>query len=321
MSTANVIKSVPPRAFLERLELILPKPEFSQCLDSFNQKQDFSLRVNTLKTTPLELENELRDQGVIIAPVRWQKNAFHFPQNQYYKLTTHPLYKSGHFFIQNLSSQLITSILNPQPGENVLDIAAAPGGKSLQMACMMKNRGKIDAIEIVKSKFFSLKSTVYNHKANIVKPYFKDGGKIWKYCRGRFDKVMVDVPCTQEGSIKLYKPESYRHWSLEKIQEIQAKQRRLLFSGIQCLKPGGTLVYSTCSFSPEENEMIINRILEKFHENIFIDDITLPISNYTQGLTEWQGVTMDKSISKTRRIIPTHLVNACFVCKIKKIKS
>ncbi len=310
----------PQKDFLNQLKTIMPTSAFSQCLKSFQQEKMISFRANTLKISGNALTDQLQNEGLLITPIPWQQDAFCIPSNQYKHLYEHQYHQEGYLYIQNISSQLVVSILDPQPGDRVLDIAAAPGGKSLQMASLMKNHGKIDAIEIVKSRFFALKSNSYHHNAKIINTYLKDGGKIWKYNKGYFDRILVDAPCTLDSPFRFNDPDSYKHLSMEKINDMQSKQRRLLFSGIQCLKPGGTLVYSTCSFSPEENELVINRILEKFSDEIFIDEINLPIANYMAGLTTWQNLTMNHSIEKSVRIIPSNLLEACFICKIKKIK-
>ena len=110
-------------------------------------------------------------------------------------------------------------------------------------------------------------------------------------------------------------------WSEKKIREMQRKQKRLLFSAVQCLKPEGTLVYSTCTFAPEENELMINYILDKFPDALDVEEIDVPFDNVQPGLVEWQNKKMSPQLHRAARILPDGAMGGFFLCRLKKIRS
>lgn len=318
MSINTALRHQLPPDFLNRLATIMPDEAYSQCLEAFNQDGTTVFRINTLKVEEQPLVDYLKNQGFSLYVPPWNEGAFVIPDNQRRQLLNTEAFKAGHIYLQHLSHQLSPMLLAPEPGEEVLDLAAAPGTQAIQMAAMMQNQGRITAVEIVKSRFFKLKENINQYGAFIVRPSFKDGGKIWKYCRNRFDRVLLNAPSTSESAFKTFIPDTYKHWSVNKTADMQAKQRRLLFSAIQCLKPGGTLIYSTATFSPDENELVVNRILEKFSDTISIESVDLPLENQLHGLTHWQGCDLNPELKKTIRIIPNECMDGHFICKIKK---
>ena len=310
-----------PEGFLERLRLILPAANYERCVETFYREPATAFRVNPLKATAAQLEEELRTEGFELEPLAWKRDAFVVPGAQRRGLTECAACREGRFYIQNPSSMVPPLVLDPQPHEWILDLAAAPGGKTLQLAGMMRNQGKISAVESVRSRFFRLRANLEAHGVSNVKTYLRDGTRVWKHCPELFDRVLLDAPCSSEGRFNAHEPSTYAYWSKRKIREMQRKQKRLLFSALQCLKPGGILVYSTCAFAPEENEGMIQALLEKFGEVLHVEEVELPCANVQEGLTRWQGRTWRSELKRAVRILPDGLMEAFFVCRLRKLES
>jgi 16S rRNA (cytosine1407-C5)-methyltransferase len=227
------------------------------------------------------------------------------------------LFNEGRIYIQGLSSQLAAIILDPRPGETVLDLAAAPGGKTLHIAALMHNEGQLSAVEPVKHRFFKLKANLERGDASMVKTYLRDGREVGNKVPERFDRVLLDAPCSSEARIRSGRPETWAHWSEKKIKEVARKQKRLLISAIRALKPGGTLLYSTCSFAPEENELVIQDALRRYPEMKVIP-ADIPVDNVQQGLSEWAGKSLNPEVKKCTRILPNQHMDGFFLCLLQK---
>ncbi len=307
-----------PQAFVERLKYIVPPHRWTDTVAGFRRPPPTCFRVNSLKSGVDSVLGELQRQGIEPQPVSWNTHSFVVPDYQRTALTHSPAFTEGRIYIHNLSSIFATQILAPTPGEEVLDLAAAPGGKTLALACAMENRGRIAAVEVVKSRFFRLKSNVEIHAASIVECYLKDGRQVGRQVPERFDRVLLDAPCSSEARFYLGEAETFRYWSEKKVKEMQRKQKQLLHSALQALKPGGVLVYSTCSFAPEENELVIDRQLRKWGRALQLLKFEPPFENYQPGLTEWKGKRLDPCLDRAVRILPSATMEGFFVCAIEK---
>lgn len=205
-----------PPIFVERLQAILPPDRLHDCLQSFTLVRPTSFRVNTLKTSEAALIARLGAQGFTLRPVGWRPATYSVPADQRRALTESGAFADGEIYIQDLSSMLAPMVLDPQPGERVLDLAAAPGGKTLQIAAMMENRGELAAVESVKSRFFRLQANLRRGGACMVKTYLKDGRSVGAKVPERFDRVLLDAPCSSEARFTAGDPASWSHWSLKK---------------------------------------------------------------------------------------------------------
>jgi 16S rRNA (cytosine1407-C5)-methyltransferase len=229
--------------------------------------------------------------------------------------------EQGSIYIQNPASLFASLVLSPKSHEEILDLAAAPGGKALHLAALMENKGRIAAVEAVKNRFFRLVTNINRADAEIIKPYLKDGSQIGRLVPERFDRVLLDAPCSSEGRFDLKDPATYAYWSEKKVKEMSHKQKRLIYSAIQALKPQGILVYCTCAFSVEENESIIQYALNKFAGKLTILPIEVPFTNYQPGLTSWGQFVFDANMQHAIRIVPDQLMNGFFICKLQKVNS
>lgn len=308
-----------PSLFIERLQNIVPAGCFAEAMNAVNRPHKTAFRANTLLESRIKVKEELEKLSFAFFNVDWMPGgAWWVEDKDRQKLLESGLFRERKIYVQNLSSMLPPLVLNPGPDDSVLDLAAAPGSKTLQMSAMMENKGGIIAMEIVRKRFYKLKNNLEEYGAQNVEVILGNGENIWKKYHEYFDKILIDAPCSTEARFKSYDEETYRYWSMRKIKEMVKKQNRLIFSAFNSLKVGGTMVYSTCSFAPEENELIINRLLEKFGSAIQIEPINLSLPNLQQPLLRWKNKTIRQEVKNALRILPDEWMEGFFLCKIQK---
>jgi len=305
-----------PKVFIERFHSIYPENS-DNLLKTFEIPKQLSFRVNILKTDVKSALKELEKEDLHAEAVKWYNEAFTIPAQFRDKLTHSELFENGKIYIQSLSSMLASLVLDPKPGETVLDLTAAPGGKSLMMATQMKNSGWLSVVEPKKDRFFRLKANLERGGVTIAHTYMTDGRSVGVKCPSMFDRVMLDAPCSTEAKFRSFDPKTFYYWSERKIKEMSKLQQRLMESAIKSLKPKGRLLYATCSFAPEENEAIIDKALKK-HPELEVLDIKLPIRNTTSGLTKWRKKSFHHDVSKSVRILPTEAMDGFFLCLLLK---
>jgi 16S rRNA (cytosine1407-C5)-methyltransferase len=312
-----------PAEFIDRLREVVPDSAFADVLGALSQPSPTLFRCNTLRGEESEILAELAAEDMSATPLALALplRAFQVPHRQRHALTTSAALTAGKIYIQNPSSMLAVQALNPKPGEEILDLAAAPGGKTLLIACLLANRGRIAAVESVRSRFFKLRANLATHGATCVQTYLKDGAAVWRHCPERFDRVLLDAPCSSEARMRSYDRASQTHWSPRKVREAARKQKRLLYSAIQSLKPGGVLVYATCAFSVEENEAAVNHLLARFPDALRVDRLGEIPAATTRGLTHWKGKELHPSLEHALRILPGGVMSGMFLCRILKTAS
>jgi 16S rRNA (cytosine1407-C5)-methyltransferase len=306
-----------PQEFLQRLEKIVPQEHLAAVLEGFARPDILSLRVNTLKATVAEARDTLSQEGLSFSPVAWSETVLIMEGVAKEKISAHPLVTEGKLYFQALSSLLPAIVLDPQPGERVLDFCAAPGSKTTQMSALMQNKGEIVAVDSVKPRFFKLRAVCKLLGADNVS---------FKLCDARrfrdnelFDRILVDAPCSSEGRFKTFDKKTVGYWSQRKIKEMAHKQKGLLLSASRLLKPGGRLVYSTCTFSPEENEGVVDWFLRKA-EGFSVEPVRIPGVLTYPCLTEWEGRGFSPEVRKACRVLPSDNMNGFFIASFIKNK-
>lgn len=245
-----------------------------------NETPDLIIRVNPLKTNKEDLKNKLTAKGYLVTDGDLCSEALHVKGSG---LLDESLYQGGLFSVQDESSMLAVAMLDPKPGEMVMDVCAAPGGKTLAMAERMKNRGRVTAWDIYKRKLAIVDKEAERLGITIIETKTWDGTKVDSSMLEKADKVLVDAPCSGLGVIRR-KPEIKYKKQNDEMKELPRKQLDILTSSSQYVKPGGTLVYSTCTISPYENKWVISEFLRKnasFEEEESIQ--LLPPTNNTDG--------------------------------------
>lgn len=244
-----------PQAFLEKMQDLLGG-EFAAFLQSYELPRAAGLRANSLKVTAAKLRALL---PFAVEPVPWCPDGFYY-DDAAVRPAKHPYFYAGLYYIQEPSAMLPAQMLTPQPGERVLDLCAAPGGKSVQLAGQLARQGLLVANDIHPQRAKALLKNLERCGAVNAVVCNETPDRLARVFAGFFDKILVDAPCSGEGMFRK-DPDMVRTWSEQAVAKYTAWQADILRHVPAMLRPGGTVVYSTCTFSPEENEKQLGRFL------------------------------------------------------------
>ena len=288
-------------------------------LNQAGKRLFIAIRLNPLKADPKSILAFLSEDGFKFTSLPFYPFAYKI-EYEPFSISKSVLHFAGLIYLQDPSSMLPPLVLNPRPGEKVLDLTAAPGSKTTLMATLMENKGVLVAIDSSKKR---LKALSYNLKRwGIINTGWARllGEQVGNLFFETFDKVLVDPPCSALGTLHK-SPEVLRLWKEAKVIKLSRIQERLLISGLKALKPGGTLVYSTCTLTPHENEAVIDAILERYP--VKIEKIKLPPGfNPSSGLTKFLNFSFSNELENTVRLYPLdNPGEGFFIAKLKKIES
>jgi NOL1/NOP2/sun family putative RNA methylase len=306
-----------PSQLLERWQQIYSEKDYKKLLETLSHNSISSFRTNTLKTTSTKLEAILIKQGFIIEKVDWYPDAYILKNKSIREVTDTDAYNQGLLYIQNLSSMIPSLVLDPKPHEKVLDIAAAPGSKATHIAALMNNTGELTANDLSFKRLFKLKNNLTQMGVTNAKVLNLPGESFWKKLPEYFDRTLVDVPCSMEGRIRCDDPKTYQDWSPKKIKQLAKLQKYLLRSAVSATRVGGTIVYSTCTLAPEENEGVIEWVVGKTPDALAVEKISLPNQQFQNGLSSWKKKQL-KYTQNTARIFPSLTMEGFFIAKLKK---
>lgn len=313
MLSINEIKRRLPKEFIEELYEVYTPITVDKILTGMTDDRYTTLRVNTLKYDIYSLMNTFRENNIKFDRVSWFKDALIVKNVKEKDIQKLDIYEKGYIYFQSLSSMVPPLVLNPKPGESVLDMTAAPGSKTTQLAMLMENKGEILANELDKIRYERLKFNVQMQGASIVQVINRRGEKLGEEYENKFDKVLLDTPCSGEGRFIATSPQTYRSWSLKTVNTLVKLQKKLFESGYKALKTGGELVYSTCTINRFENEFILDWALNNF--NIKLIDIELEVKDAIKGNLEGLNSSIEKSI----KILPSKVMEGFFVAKFRKL--
>ena len=324
LSAAAEARAALPPVFAERLSLIVPPEHLDETLASFVQTGRVGLRANGLRTDADALYAELQAGGLGVTRSA-VPGALLVPMKERAALMATPAYTEGRAYLQNVASQLPPHVLAPEPGDHVLDLCAAPGSKTGQLAAMVGEEGEVTAVEVVRKRYYKLRANLEEQgAAGPVRLVNADGTQVWRREPESYDRVLLDAPCSTEGRFRADTPETFRYWSPRKVKEMRQKQRRLLFGAVQALRPGGTLVYATCTFEPAENEDVLAKALRQFKDALEPVPLGLPDAadalRWQAPLAEWNGRLFPDALAPSRRLLPEpeRGTEAFFVAKLVK---
>jgi len=293
--------------FVERYEKIDDSKEFWEYMAKPLRQ---SIRVNTLKADVEEVVNSLSERFEL-EPVRWCREGFFINSDEVGGTIEHQL---GLIFAQEASSMIPAIALDVKPGMTVLDMCASPGGKTTQIAQYMQNEGCIIANDVKVDRINILISNLQRCGVLIAKVTMKDGRFFGRF-KERFDRVLIDAPCSNVGMIR----KNYRYlklWSPKEVYALSRLQKELVLTGYKALKPGGVLVYSTCTLDPLENEEVVDYLVS--NTDAVVEEIDLPV-NRTKPITEFEGRVYSKEVEKCLRIHPQdNDTEGFFIAKIVK---
>ena len=281
--------------------------DVDKCLEAFyNQKQFF--RVNTIK---ISVDNFVETTKTKCEKSKYCDTAFELKEDKNYAIGKTWEYFLGYLYPQSLSSILVSLAFGPWSKTEgawptVLDVAAAPGSKFSHIAALMQNKGVLVGNDLKKEKMSALYSTINRLNVLNCNTTIREGARLnWKE---RFDKGLLDAPCTALGSGE----GAPRRWETEHSKQISILQKKMLFSAYDALKPGGELVYSTCTYAKEENEEVVNNLLQNAN-SAELETINLDVP-HENGLSEYGN-----EFRKCYRIYPQHLESeGFFIAKIRK---
>lgn len=283
-----------PVEFATRMKRMLGEeyPAFAACFDG---TRALGLRRNLLKT---EEEEFLRNAPCPLEPVPWAPEGYYYLEGE--RPGLHPLHEAGAYYIQEPSAMAAVPFLDPQPGERILDLCAAPGGKSTQIAARMAGRGLLVSNEVHPARARILSQNVERMGIRNALVTNEEPGRLAARFPLFFDRILVDAPCSGEGMFRKEEA-ALAGWSPENVAHCAKRQREILEEAARMLRPGGRLVYSTCTFSPEENEGTIGSFLAR-HEEFSLEDPPL-FPGMSHGNPLW-GEGKTEGLEKTVRIWP-----------------
>lgn len=290
---------------LSRIKKLYTKDEMQNILSSFTEKKNVCVFINTLKSSVEELDKEFLKQGLKFR--KFNAYCYLFEAKDKVILSSMQAFNEFKFYIQNYSSYLCALNLGVKAGQSVLDMCAAPGGKSINLANFMQNTGYLACNESSKDRFFILQKNLKNYGVN-AKIFMKDGKNIGNLCPLKFDKILLDAPCSTFAKMGFELEKSYKE-----IKNIAKMQKKLLHSALKALKIGGELVYSTCTFTKEENEEVIENALKSEFK---LELLELDLENIQAKKGQSEAFV---EISKCRRILPSLDYDGFFIAKLRKL--
>lgn len=269
--------------------------------------------VKTVRKNPLKagenFEEKLKEDFPDAEKSEWNPHVYRL--NSEKSPGKSQLHWRGEYYVQEESASLPVEVLDPQPGEKVLDMCAAPGGKSTQIAAKMKNSGLLISNDDNAKRLKSLHANIYRTGASISRVTNYDGRRIPK--EQKFDKILVDAPCSGEGNNARRSFNSAHSSELESLSQVQQK---LVENAEKLVKEDGVIVYSTCTFAPEENEAVVEKVLEETSLRLERIETDAP---HVRGVEEFEDRKFTSEVSKTVRIYPHHLNSGgIFVARFRK---
>ena len=277
----------------------------SSILDGFSNQRFTTFRVNTIKSTSTEIEEVLNKENIEYIKSNIYKNAYILKDNYLNKIENLEIYKEGKIYLQSLSSMLPPIILEPKENEDILDMCAAPGGKTTELAALTNNNAHITACEMNKIRLERLKYNIEKQGATSVYTMNIDARNLDNFFS--FDRILLDAPCSGSGTLNINDEKNTNYFTQDLINKSVKAQKTLINKAINILKPGGEMVYSTCSILQCENEDIVNSALKTGKLEI------VPIQNNFKNLP-----LLPTKIEGTICIKPNEYFEGFFVAKLRK---
>ncbi|MFQ5815512.1 MAG: RsmB/NOP family class I SAM-dependent RNA methyltransferase [Candidatus Hydrothermarchaeaceae archaeon] len=266
-----------------------------------------SIRINTLRTTEEKLVSRLEKKAIVLEKIPWTKHGY-FIEKAPFSVGATTEYLLGYYFIQDPASMYACEVLNPDKGEIVLDMAAAPGGKTSYLAQLMENRGVIIAVELNRQRMKSLRSNISRMGVENVIAIRMDALKVGEL-GVEFDKILLDAPCTGTGTISK-NPEAVKKDEKD-VATCTATQKSLFEAAHKVLKENGTLVYSACSFLPEEGEFVVQYAVDEL--GFRLEEVPFG----AEAFIECYGTKLSEEMGKAKRFYPhVHGAQGFFIVKL-----
>lgn len=312
--------------FIDKLKFVYPETFSSivEVLKSDTVEKSFRGK----KDQNLQIIESLKGENFSISSTEFD-NIYTYRESGDHSLSRSLAFINHKIYIQDLSSMLpvleLKSILDVQKQYKILDMCAAPGSKTTQLAEAFPN-AEIIALEKDRNRFFTLKKVLEDYESNNVKAFLTDAIRMpleHPELQETFDVVLLDAPCSSEGTIRQLSDENLKFWNRHKYKDFVNIQRRLLSSAAHLVKPGGIIMYSTCTYGPEENELVIDKVISKYEDleiETFRNEKILTQKNVINGFNTWKDKKLNDSLIDTVRVLPTKRNGGFYMGKIRKTK-
>ncbi|MCH2148260.1 MAG: RsmB/NOP family class I SAM-dependent RNA methyltransferase [Phycisphaerales bacterium] len=306
-----------PQLFSERLVDICGEEGAAAVLGSLSRPRPLSFRIIDPDSVPMVL-GELEAVGIELSSVPWCPTAFYADGASRALLRTTQSWVDGKLFMQSISSMAAAVALQVEPGMHVLDLCAAPGGKTAMLGLQQQGRGVLLANDRSRSRLRSLRDVLGQHRICHAELSCKPGESFGGTHRDCFDRVLVDAPCSGEGMLHSGDHAGWGQWGLGRIRRLARQQERLLVAGLRCLRPGGVLVYATCTYAPEENESVLARVMGKMDVPVELEALPAGLPEGHPGLSSWDEQSFDPCIRLARRLLPDGCCTGFFMARFRR---
>ena len=297
-----------PEFLIEKLKSQYGEELKNEIVDGYSKRRVTTFRVNTIKSNNDEIEQVLKSLNFEYEKPSWSEDAYILKNNSEQDIENLDIYKDGKIYLQSLSSMLPPIVLNPKEGKDILDMAAAPGGKTTQMAALSNNKAHITACEMNNIRIEKLKYNIEKQGASCVYIMQKDSRQIDDFIS--FDQILVDSPCSGSGTLYTEDPNINKYFTTVLVEKSIKAQFALLKKALRILKPGEEMVYSTCSILKDENEEIVKKAMMTAKCEI--------VKIEFDGMQELP--ILPTQIEGTLCVMPTEQYEGFYIAKIRKLK-
>lgn len=292
-----------PEFYMNMLKEQYSDSDIKKIIDGYSKKRKTTIRVNTLLSNNSEVLDIFNKLNIEYDHVPFYDNAFIIKNRNEIDLYELDLLKEGKIYMQSLSSMLPPIIMEPKEHEDILDMAAAPGGKTTEIATLTNNNSKITAVEFNKIRAEKLRYNIKKQGCSKVFVLEADSKKLDDFFK--FDNILLDAPCSGSGTLDLNNDRTFKYFTEKLIKKSSETQFELLKKALTILKPGKTMIYSTCSILSIENEDVVSKVMKQFNCEI------VPIN--VEGVE-----LLPTKIEGTMVVCPNELYEGFYIAKIKK---
>lgn len=310
-----------PPLVLERFSKLLSPEDYATTLRSFCLEKPLTFRTNTLLSTEEQVLDEIKGNGMESKPIAWCPLGHRLTIGTIRSLQSLPSSDSGGLYIQAASSMLAVHAMRVTADMRVLDLCAAPGSKTSQLAAVMGNSGMLVANDRSRKRLYRLREVLQSQGVTNVEIMCGPGERLGQSHADCFDRVLVDAPCSGESRFRIDRPVRISQWSTQEIRKLSKLQEQLLVAALRCVVVGGMVVYSTCTFAPEENEFVLDKVLGRGTINAKVvpipESLTPPCAR--PPVTKWEGKEVYRNIASSMRIIPDETTTGFFIACLERL--
>lgn len=304
------------------------EPLLAQCYDADDVRRivegcavqrAVTLRANTLKASSQQVASQLGEAGVQWKGVSWYDDAFVIEGVREDRIRELPLYDQGGVYLQSLSSMIPALVLDAQPGEDIADLCAAPGGKTTQIAALTGGKAYITACEMHEPRAQKLQHNLEKQGARNVTVMRVDARRLDDFFS--FDRILVDAPCSGSGTLRAGDAKMFKRFTPQLIKKSQKAQQALLSKALMLVRPGGTVVYSTCSVLRDENERIVEEALAHVPRSRSFELKPVVVGSAADGSARipQEMPVLPSALEGALTVCPTELYEGFFVAKLHRI--